>query len=71
MQKYDIDNILYHKKITIKKVLENNMRAYPTGSYYWKREPGWTNLRGMWGKRASHDLPLDEEHGNRPLQQLA
>lgn len=33
----------------------------PTGAYYWKREPGWTNLRGMWGKRAT---PLEEALNN-------
>lgn len=27
------------------------------GAYYWKREPGWTNLRGMWGKRS----PIGDE----------
>nr|AXY04293.1 prothoracicostatic peptide 2 [Spodoptera exigua] len=38
----------------------------PTGSYYWKREPAWTNLRGMWGKRspqADADA-VDDDHGN-------
>lgn len=43
-----------------------------TGSYYWKREPGWTNLRGMWGKRSApfafdaYASPDALENGNRP-----
>ena len=37
----------------------------PTGSYYWKREPAWTNLRGMWGKRSAPDADaVDDDHGN-------
>lgn len=44
------------------------MGVCPTGAYYWKREPAWTNLRGMWGKRsalgeADADA-VDDDHGN-------
>lgn len=40
---------------------------WSTGAqYYWKREPGWTNLRGMWGKRSvdAGAASLDGDHGN-------
>ncbi|CAG9128513.1 unnamed protein product [Plutella xylostella] len=36
----------------IKAISVDNVQVY-TGAYYWKRQPGWTNLRGMWGKRAA------------------
>lgn len=35
-----------------------------TGSYYFKRQPGWTNLRGVWGKRAVTEEGDPATNGN-------